>query len=353
MRKVFLRSRKRVVRFSLLTANLALLAAVVFVVTKTPVRQAVQLNASTNPITEDIVTGPLDQVSSADIAVHIARATGLPERDSITNHADTVSAVDANAPADTSVIAKPQVVASALPTYKDIQEYTAVAGDTVAAIATRFGVSSDSVRWSNGLSGNTVTAGKTLYLPPAGTNGVVYTVASGDTPESLAQKYTADKDLIISFNDAEVAGLRTGQRILIPNGIVQAAAPVRSASYSYSGFAWGSGAVYSANGYDYGWCTWHAANRRRESGNPIPSNLGNAISWYYIARNNGMAVGDAPAAGAVLWHARMGGLGHVAFVEKVHEDGSVLVSDMNYPAWGRVTYRTVPASEMANYKFIY
>jgi len=352
MRKLFVRSRKRFIRYSLLTANLAMLVAVVFFVTKTPAKQAIQLNASANPIADQVVTGPLDQVSSADIAVHIARTVGLPERDSVTNHADTVTAIEANAPADTSVVAKPQVVASALPTYRDIQEYTTVSGDTISAIATRFGVSSDSVRWSNGLSGNTIAAGKKIALPPAGTNGVVYTVASGDTPDSLAQKYTADKDLIVSFNDAEVSGLQVGQRILIPNGIVQAAPQVRSYS-SYAGFAWGSGAVYNSNGYDYGWCTWHAANRRREIGRPIPSNLGNAISWYYIARNNGMPVGDAPAEGAVIWHARMGGLGHVGFVEKMNDDGSILVSDMNYPYWGRVSYRTIPASEFGSYKFIY
>lgn len=355
MRKLFVRSRKRVIRFSLLTANLALLGAVVFFVTKAPAQQPAQLNSVATQAAGDVVTGPLDQVSSADIAVHIARTIGLPERDSVTNHADTVSAVEANAPADTSVVAKPQVVASALPTYKDIQEYITVAGDTVGSIATKFGVSSESVRWSNGLNGSIIPVGKKLVLPPAGTNGVVYTVAPGDTPDSLAQKYTADKDLIISFNDAEVAGLKPGARILIPNGIVQAVAPVRSYSSStnYAGFAWGSSAVYNSNGYDYGWCTWHAANRRREIGRPIPSNLGNAISWYYIARNNGMPVGDAPAAGAVLWHARMGGLGHVAFVEKINADGSLLVSDMNFPAWGRVTTRTVAPSEIGQYKFIY
>jgi surface antigen len=348
----FTRSRKKLIRFSLVSANLALLCAVWFVVSKDPAKQTVQLSASAAPLTQDVVTGPLDQVSSADIAVHIARVTGLPERDSVTNHADTVSAVEANAPADTSVVAKPQVVGNALPTYKDIKEYTAVAGDTIASIAAKFGVSSDSVRWSNGLSGNNVAVGKVLVLPPAGVNGVVYTVASGDTPDSLAQRFTADKDLIVSFNDAEVSGLKPGQRILIPNGIVQAA-PVRASTVSYTGFAWGTGAVYSANGYDYGWCTWHAANRRREIGRPIPSNLGNAISWYYIARNNGMAVGDTPAAGAVIWHARMGGLGHVGFVEKVNDDGTILVSDMNYPIWGRVTYRTIPPSEFGQYKFIY
>ena len=59
-----------------------------------------------------------------------------------------------------------------------------------------------------------------------------------------------------------------------------------------------------------------------------------------------MAVGNTPTSWCCFWHANIaGGLGHVAYVEAVNGDGSMLVSDMNYPTWGRVTYRTVPPSE--------
>ncbi len=355
-RRFYLRNRKRITRYGIVAANVILLAVVTFFVVKSPDSNssASRSNATISPSSgETAIAGPLDQVSSADIAVHIARTVGLPESNSVVNHADTVSATEAVAPADTSVIAKPQVVSTALASKKDIRTYTVQAGDTLGSIATKFGVSSDSIKWSNSLSGNSVTPGKVLRLPPAGVNGVVYTVARGDTPKSLAQKYTADENQIVSTNDAEISGLTPGDTILIPGGVVQATR-VAASNYYTSTFAWGgSTPVYSANGYDYGWCTWHAANRRRETGRPIPSNLGNAISWYYIAKNMGMPVGDTPAAGAVLWHARLGGLGHVAFVESINEDGSLKVSDMNYPIWGRVTYRTVPPSEFGNYKFIY
>ena len=354
-----MRNRKRIIRYGVVAANVVLLAAVTFFIVKAPTssNSAARSSATITPSDgETGVAGPLDQVSSADIAVHIARTVGLPESTSVVNHADTVSATETVAPADTSVIAKPQVVSTALASKKDIRTYTTQAGDTLSSIATKFGVTSDSIKWSNSITGNTIAPGKTLRLPPAGVNGVVYTVARGDTPKSLAQKFTADENQIITTNDAEISGLTPGDLILIPGGVVQSA-PAATASASYYGaasFAWGGNApVYSANGYDYGWCTWHAANRRREIGRPIPSNLGNAISWYYIAKNMGMPVGDTPAAGAVLWHARMGGFGHVAFVESINPDGSLQVSDMNYPIWGRVTYRTVPPSEFGNYKFIY
>jgi len=334
---------------------------VVFFVAKTPSQASegnVQQNAvSGTPSQEEAAIAPLDKVSSADIAVNVARTVGLPETNSVTNHADSINAASTTVSADSTVVAKPQVVASALPSKYDIQTYVVKEGDTVSSIAAKLGVSSDSIRWSNGLSGERVTVGATLVAPPSGSNGLVYTVAAGDTPESLAQKYSTQKDLIIIYNDAELTGLTVGERILIPDGVLTAVAVTPAVRTSYTAatnFAWGgSSPVYSANGYDYGWCTWHAANRRQQAGNPIPSNLGNAISWYYIARGAGLPVGDAPQAGAVLWHANMGGLGHVAYVEKVNSDGSILVSDMNYPIWGTVTYRTVAASEMGSYKFIY
>lgn len=361
IRRFFLRSRKRMIRYSLLGANLALLSLVVFFVAKSPAtNQAIHHSAIVNVLSSENIAGPLDQVSSADIAVHVARTIGLPEANSVTNHADSVSATEATTPADTAVVAKPQLVSTALPSRKDIHTYTAAAGDTISSIAVKFGVTSDSIRGSNNLTSDRVAEGKVLMLPPKGANGIVYAVKSGDTADSLAQKYNVNKDAIITFNDAEVTGLVAGQQILIPDAIAPAPV-VRAASYSYysaassHGFAWGGDqAVYNgANGYDYGWCTWHAANRRREMGRPIPSNLGNANTWISLAKASGLAVGSAPQAGAVFSQSGTGYLGHVGVVEKVNDDGSFEASDMNYPIWGRVTNRTVSAGELGGYRFIY
>lgn len=352
--------RRRTIRYSLVVANLALLVGVVLFVGRTS--SGADISAPKQRLTSGIneeagPVAPLDKVSSADIAVNIARTVGLPETNSVTNHADSINAASSAVEADSAVVAKPQVLSGGLPSKADIQTYVTKAGDTISSIAAKLGVSSDSIRWSNNLSGDTVAVGLTLVMPPSGVNGIVHTVEAGDTPESLAQKYNADKTLIISFNDAEVSGLKTGERIIIPDGVLTASSAVSTVTTTYSNatnFAWGGNApVYSANGYDYGWCTWHVANRRREIGRPIPSNLGNAISWYGIAASAGMAVGTTPKAGAVLWQGNIGGLGHVGFVEKVNADGSILVSDMNYPIWGTVTYRTIPPSEMGNYRFIY
>lgn len=343
--------RKRTIRYGLLLANVAVLVVVLAFVTQQPNSSPTAASQGVLPSTAaQEVSNPLDQLSSADIAVHVARSTGLNEATNVANNADTVKAQLSIAPADDVVSAKPQVIATGLKSRFDIKRYTAQAGDTISSISVKFGITSDSVRWSNDLSGEAVTAGKELIIPPI--SGIAYKVKAGDTADSLSSRYQANKDQLIAFNDVELGALPVGEYIVIPNG-VQPRAVTTTTSSSFN-FAWGgSSPVYSANGYDYGWCTWHAANRRREIGRPIPSNLGNAITWYYIARNMGMATGSEPRAGAVLWHANMGGLGHVAFVESINADGSLHVSDMNYPIWGRVTYRTVPPSEFGNYRFIY
>jgi surface antigen len=198
-----------------------------------------------------------------------------------------------------------------------------------------------------------VAANTALVISPV--NGITYVVKAGDTPDSIAQSYHTDKQQLIAFNDAELTGtFKAGETIVVPDAVQPAA--VRTASYgigAVGGFSFGGGAIYGGNGYDYGWCTWHAANRRIQIGRPLPTNLGNAVSWLSIARRAGLATGNTPQAGAVLYHKNIGGLGHVAFVEKQNPDGSWLVSDMNYPIWGHVTYRTITPAEFGSYAFIY
>lgn len=273
----------------------------------------------------------------------------MDETVAVVNHADSQDDTLNIVPSDAQIVSKPQIVTTELKSKDDIIIHTVADGESLSDIAEAFGVTSDSIRWSNDNVTNTsLVAGVELKIPPV--DGIVYTVRAGDSADSIAIRFRSDKDKIIAFNDAEILGLVEGEQIVIPEGSV---APPR---YSYSSYASAVNfrAVYGAsNGYDYGWCTWHAANRRAETGRPLPTNLGNAISWYSRAAGSGMGVSEAPQAGAVAWHNNIGGLGHVAYVENVNEDGSLLISDMNYPSWGRVTYRTVSASEYGNYRFIY
>ncbi len=298
-----------------------------------------------------VAANPLDELSSADIAVNVARVVSLPEATAVTNSADSAVASLAVASTDDTIVTKPQVVSGGLKSKNDITRYTTVPGDTISAIAARFGISAETVRQANNLSGDTVAPGVELLISPI--DGIIYTVQAGDTPESIASKFRAGLNELVAFNDAQ-QGFRAGQQIVVPDG-----QPPIQARYNYAsaanrgGFSFGTSPIYSANGYDYGWCTWHAANRRAQVGRPIPSNMGNAVTWLGVARSAGLPTGSEPRKWAVLYHLNIGGLGHVAFVEDVYPDGSFLVSDMNYPTWGKVTYRTVPASDVGKYRFIY
>jgi surface antigen len=260
-------------------------------------------------------------------------------------------------PAHTAVITKPQVVATDLKSRSDIMSYVVQAGESVSSIAAKFGVTSESVRWSNNLNGDAVAAGTTLTIPPV--NGIVYTVKAGDTPDTLAQKYRANKEQIIAFNDAELTGLKVSERIIIPNGQLPAPVSARSA-YSYGSFS----AVYGYNGYDFGFCTWYVANKRAQAGRPVPSNLGNASTWDDRAAGAGLPVNKTPSVGAAVVTSQRGA-GHVAYVERINADGSIWISEMNSrgqrgiddpsPAggWNRVDFKLVPASTAASYNYIH
>lgn len=338
-------------------ANLIVVFSVAAAVLYLPSEQSSSIHSSQVQAVgdEDVPAKPLDKLSSTDVAVHIARMTRLEESTAVVNKADTASAQLAISSADDQILAKPQIITTGLKSKKDIRNYTVLAGDTVGSVATKFNLTPDTIRFSNNISGEALQPGKVLVISPV--NGMTYIVKAGDTPDSLAAKYSVPKAQLIAFNDAEInESFVVNDVIVIPDAIQPAA--VRTASYGIGsaasgGFSFGASAIYGGNGYDYGWCTWHAANRRMQIGKPIPTNLGNAISWLSLARRAGLPTGNTPQAGAVLYHKNLGGLGHVAFVEKVNDDGSALISDMNYPIWGKVTYRTIQPSEFGNYAFIY
>ncbi len=330
-------------------------AVVLFVLRNPNTSQAVQQSASVG--SGSVAANPLDQLSSADIAVNVARLTHMAEATSVKNYAESFNAQLSITPADNTVVAKPQIVATAQKSRKDIQDYIAKDGDTISGLAAKFAVTSNTIRWSNGLgNGDTIPAGKHIFVLP-GVNGIVYTAASGDTPDSLAKKYQANKDQIVEFNDAETGGLPVGKKIIIPDGLQMAD---RTTSFSQPSFAFGFSATFGSNGYDYGWCTWYAANRRAELGRPVPSNLGNAYSWYYLAQRAGLPTGLSPAVGAVAVN-QAGN--HVSVVEAVNSDGSFWISEMNAsgqvsmtdsrPAggWARRDYRLI--SSAGSLKFIY
>jgi surface antigen len=336
-------ARRKLIRYGLISGNVALLLIVGgFIISNRSASQTVRASTLSSAVaTADSKSNPLDTLSSAQIALTAAQLTHLSELTAIRNQADSDSLILAVPPSDSSILAKPQIVSTAEKSKQDIIHYTTVSGDTIASLSSKYGVTADSIRWSNNISGNNLTAGIKIVIPPV--NGIVYTVKSGDTPASIASKYSADEGQVIALNDAEISGLQPGEQIIVPNGKI---APV--ITYGYYSPSISFAAVYGGNGYDYGWCTWYAASRVA-----VPNNWGNASTWDDYARLSGWTVSSRPVAGAVAQtDYAAGGLGHVAYVEAVSADGTMIkYSDMNGIAgWGRVGYSDwVSASTFPHY----
>ena len=261
----------------------------------------------------------------------------------------------------TSTIIKPVAVPTAAARSHSAAAYTVAPGETVKSVATCFGVSEDSIRWSNfdalKSTEKDVSAGQQLVIPPV--NGLVVTAGDGDSAASLAARYHADVQAIIDFNYLrDPDHLSAGQQIVVPGGTgpdfekpapvrVVAAAPVVRASATYSVSPGGVPAGASGgNRFAYGYCTWYVASRR-----PVPW-LGDAWQWYGQAQAYGWSTGQTPRAGAIMvtWES---GWGHVAIVERVNADGSWLVSEMNFVGWGVISQRTIKPGTVPLIGFIY
>lgn len=344
---------------ALIVSNVLVLAVISAVVLQAPkshgVPKAAALSAPRAGV--EATVNPLDRASSADIALTVARLSSLPETTAITNQSQSQAATESvmSDSSSASVVSKPQVVATALKTRADIKTYTTAQGDTLASIAAKFGVTSDSIRWSNNLNGEAIPANTKISVPPV--NGIIYAVTSGDTVDSLAEKYKANRDKIAAFNDAEVKGLQPGEQIVIPDGTIATpitavqvarttAAAVGTPNTHTASFPWGASPIYGYNGYDYGYCTWYVANKL-----PVPSNWGNANTWDDLAPQSGWSVSKSARPGSVAQSNR-GYYGHVAYVEAVSDDGTMIkYSDMNGLAgFGRVGYSDwTPISHFDNY----
>ncbi len=98
--------------------------------------------------------------------------------------------------------------------------YTIQEGDTIAGVASKFGISTNTVLWANGLgSNNVIKVGDHLTILP--TTGVLHKVASGETVLAIAQEYNAKAAEIIAYNGlGEDAKLSVGQNIIVPEGYI-------------------------------------------------------------------------------------------------------------------------------------
>ena len=103
-----------------------------------------------------------------------------------------------------------------------IIDYTVQTGDTVSTIAQKFDVSADTIRWQNNLTGDTIKVGDIIQILPV--TGIAHKVQKGDTVYSIAKQYDAEAQAIVDFpfntfaND-ETFELAIGDTIIVPDGV--------------------------------------------------------------------------------------------------------------------------------------
>jgi len=104
-----------------------------------------------------------------------------------------------------------------------IIQYTVERGDTLATIASKFGISEDTIRWQNNMKTDDLSVGDSLDILPV--TGIAYKVQSGDTIYTIAKKFNTNTQKIADFPFNEFAGdgtsfaLVTGEMLIVPDGI--------------------------------------------------------------------------------------------------------------------------------------
>jgi surface antigen len=298
--------------------------------------------------------GLINQVKESNLAVIAAQTADLSVANNVMERSISIATKEEMAQTDDTVISKP--ILSIDDSNNAVTTYVTVDGDTAISVASKFGISAQTVKWANNLITDLLGVGTTLTIPTV--DGVVYTMKDGDDLNAIVDKYKGSVSEVLAINNISTT-TKPGDVIVIPNGTlpqnerpgytapaVSTQTKLASSSVSYS-----NSAAMVGNRYSYGYCTWYAYNRRAALGRPIGSFWGNANTWDNRARAAGWTTSSTPIAGAVF-QTDAGYYGHVGVVESVNSDGTINISDMNGIAgWNRVGYANNVSS--AGYVFIY
>ena len=355
------------------------------------------INGGDKPIMRAI-TNPdfsvsMDTLSESYLVSSFADSMGIPSSNFISQNFVTIStlyeygAIDGSR-ADISMI---NVIDTSNLNHGIAVEYVFKEGDTLKAIADRYGVSTTDIRWSNSLKNDTIAVGTTLYIPTR--PGILYTVKGSDSLDSIISKYKTNRDEVIAFNNLDTQEFKAGITILLTGGelpekerpeYVPPAPPVRQPianNYVTSGSGgsqrgpWRLIDTYNAivkregnkwyvrdNPGGAGQCVWFAwywRNKQVDLGN-LPSHyrisggrVGHGYQWANNRKAEGFIVNRTPAWGAVAQTPGDPYYGHVGIVTNVYDNGDVEITEMNWFGWGRVTVSVAPASAAKNFWYIH
>ena len=176
--------------------------------------------------------------------------------------------------------------------------------------------------------------------------GVYFTDTSGSGKERAEVMEKLDKWIDEHGGTPEppkTTGSRTGGGVTsgnIPAGYSLTKA-IDSSSYITSSYPWGQ-------------CTWFVWNRGRELGITFDPYMGNCGDWKY---KPGYQTTRTPTKhSAICFSPGEGGshpyYGHIAFVEQVKPDGSILISESNAQGLGVISYRVFDAQIAKQFTYV-
>ena len=128
----------------------------------------------------------IDKLSELYVVADVSNAFGLASAQGVASSYVVANTIYSSGQTTaTGKFDKPNI--TDVPSSRGVIEYVVKDGDTMESIAATYGISTDEIRWSNGLKTTAVSPGTTLYLPSS--SGIVYQVKAGDTLQSIASKY--------------------------------------------------------------------------------------------------------------------------------------------------------------------
>jgi len=108
-------------------------------------------------------------------------------------------------------------------TQNDTNTYTVKSGDSLWSIANRYGTTVDTLRTLNNLTSNVLMIGQVLKVPASSLDAGVetgentYTIKSGDSLWSIASRYGTTVDILKKLNNLSSNNLQIGQVLKVPS----------------------------------------------------------------------------------------------------------------------------------------
>ncbi len=163
--------------------------------------------------------------------------------------------------------------------------YIVQEGDTLSEIAQQFDISTNTIKWANNITGNTIKDGQKLDILPV--TGVKHVIKKGDTINKIANKYDADAEDIKVFNGIDNdSQLKIGDVLYVPNGVIKAPVPVKKTTNKVN-YNDDSSTVKVSSGY----YAWPASGR-------ITSPYGSRRGGFHYGIDIGLSRGSKVSAAA-------------------------------------------------------